>query len=832
MKKNINSRALLFVAILALISFLVVFRDAKEPELPPPGEYKSTPPALLKTYSIANATYVGIDSCRECHSERVHEFSETAHFDAARLPESHDVMGEFEPGRNVYQTRDPNLRFEMTTDGTNYFQTRIEKTEDGERRERKQAAMIYGTGLLDEIYLFWEGNQIHEMPIAYAGPLKRWINAPGYVDGQADFTSNASLCIHCHNTRLKPIAGTTDEFHRDGVMASISCEKCHGPSSEHIAYHRDFPNAADGKYIADPGSMTRKQKNDLCSECHSDLGQPRQPLFSYRPGDALEDFYVVSNRQKSREDQHTANHIRYLQQSKCFQKSDSLTCVTCHDPHSPEGPNNSLSVKRSCLGCHQPAHCGERANLPTEARDRCIACHMPRRRDLHTAFHGPDKLHVPGRKRREHRIAVYPQATQKALIQHYRSLTDADSKGKAANLVAKLAPELIARAEELSGEKQFASAMAAYQEAEEFADEGAPIAEALTDLAARRERFLIAFNDGVLALGKGEREKAIQLLRIALRINPKSALAYHQLGLVYQELNNHEEAIRNLTEALQLNPELPATYTHLGISHHILNDLDKAIENYERTLELKPRSSQTHNNLGLALRAKGDVQRALEHYRRAIEYDASSASAHNNMGSALARTGQLPEAIDAFRKALEISPDYADAHFNLGGLLRQTGDLPGAIESYRAAVKHADHADARNNLAMLLTMTGRHAEAIPYFTTILANRPDSVPHLVFLAKILATIDDESKRDALRAGQLATRAVDMTQRQDPNALDALALAQAASGNFEDAVKTATQAAAVAERVNAPGLSTSIRSSIESYRQNKLPLAESIFPQPPR
>jgi tetratricopeptide (TPR) repeat protein len=850
--RSANKFHLIWIAILCLIPIWIIFvpdkRNESEPPpvetspaSPPSPSAQSTQPAPAKTYSIADATFLGAESCRDCHSKRVNEFSETAHFRGARLPGTSDVMGNYEPGKNIYQTRDPNLRFEMTTDGTNYFQTRIEKTPDGEKRERKQAAMIYGSGLLDEIYLFWEGNRIHEMPIAYAAPLKRWINAPGYLDGHATFSHGANTCIHCHNTHIKPIAGTADEFHREGIIASISCEKCHGPGSEHVAFHHESPDETTGKHIANPETMTRKQKNDLCSECHSDLGAPRQPLFSYRPGEPLEDFYVVPEKKKSQENEHTANHIRYLEQSKCFQKSDSLSCITCHDPHVPEGAKNSLSEKRSCLGCHQPEHCEDRPNLPAVIRDQCINCHMPVRPDLHTAFHGPDKLHIPGRNRREHRIGIYDLATRQVISRNapapggpaVNTPSEKATKKLWEEATSELSEEfndlLLTRAKKFADEKQLASAMAAYREALEFATDPAPINKQLEKLTLERERFLIAFNKAVYALGKNDAESAIENLRSALEIDPKFSLALHHLGVAYQTLGNQEEAIHNFREALSLNPDLPETYTQLGVSYHMLNNLDEAIANYDRAIELNPRSSETHNNLGIAHRAKGVPARARNHYLRAIELNSRNASAHNNLGGLLQRSGDLPGAIEAYRKAITVRTNYTEAHFNLAGSLRQSGDYSGAIDSYQAAVDAGNHPGARNNLAMLLTMTGRRAEAVPHFEAVLAIQPESIPHLVFLSKILAAPGDELTRNPTRALELAQKAATITHRQYPNALDALALAQAASGEFEAATKTAGEAASIAQRVSAPELAAAIRSNAAHYRKATLPPADSLFPK---
>ena len=781
---------------------------------------------------IRQATYLGPENCRECHADRVHKFEPTAHFRAARLPASGDFKGSFKPGSNVYQSRDSKVRYEMTQEGTNYFQTRIEQTTSGERRERHEVAMIYGTGLLDEVYLYWQGTRAMEMPIAHVEPLKRWINAPGFVDGRADFSHSAGLCINCHNTHMKVVENVPFEFHREGAVLSISCEKCHGPGSWHSEHHRAFPNEKEGKFIANPSALSRKQQIDLCSECHSDLGQPRQPLFSFKPGDKLEDFYVVPGFVRDRENQHTANHIRYLEQSKCFQKSQTLSCITCHNPHIPEGPANALSVKKSCLQCHQPENCTERPELPLTVRDSCIDCHMPERVEMLTPFQGPDGLFSPGRKRHEHKIAVDHIATDQILARHFRGQAGDASKQKADQLAASLAQRLTTLAKDLESQKQLANAMSSLRDALEFAVDTNSIAAAMKDLSLRRERVMVGMDSALVALNLGDARTAISGIEKVLAINPKIPVAHHHLGRAYQLLNDHTQAMQLFNKALSLDAEMPESLGHLGLSSHVLKNYDAAIEFYQKALEMEPRSSETHNNLGLAFRAKGDNERALAEYNLAIQFDRRNASAYSNLGALLQRLGRIPEAISAFRNAVEARPDNGEAQFNLANILRQSGDLEGSIRSYKAAVEAAKHPGALNNLAMLLTMTGQHAEAVPYYESILKERPDSVPHLVFLSRTLSTLEPGKGRNVSRALELATRAATLTNGQEPNSLDAVALAQAASGNFAKATEAGSRALSIATQAGDAQFAGVLRNRMDVYKRKEVPAADSVFPKPGR
>jgi len=56
-----------------------------------------------------------------------------------------------------------------------------------------------------------------------------------------------------------------------------------------------------------------------------------------------------------------------LRQSACYQKSENLTCLTCHDPHAAERPKDVTAFYRQkCLDCHTVS----RAGLPPTGRLR------------------------------------------------------------------------------------------------------------------------------------------------------------------------------------------------------------------------------------------------------------------------------------------------------------------------------------------------------------------------------------------------------------------------------------------------------------------------------
>jgi hypothetical protein len=72
-----------------------------------------------------------------------------------------------------------------------------------------------------------------------------------------------------------------------------------------------------------------------------------------------------------------------LENSRCWGKGDArLTCVACHDPHSPL-QREAAAYDNKCLACHvngpDAKPTSDHPGLPCpKARKDCSECHMPK----------------------------------------------------------------------------------------------------------------------------------------------------------------------------------------------------------------------------------------------------------------------------------------------------------------------------------------------------------------------------------------------------------------------------------------------------------------------
>jgi len=122
-----------------------------------------------------------------------------------------------------------------------------------------------------------------------------------------------------------------------------------------------------------------------------------------------------------------------------------------------------------------------------------------------------------------------------------------------------------------------------------------------------------------------------------------------------------------------------------------------------------------------------------------------------------------------------------------------------------------------------LASRGRVVEAVDLFRRGLAHRPDHVGLNNNLAWLLATTASAEHRNGAEAVRLAGLAAQATGGRDPSVLDTLAAAHAEAGHFDEAVRCAEQAVALARTAGQGQLAKEIARRLESYR-SRLPWRE--------
>lgn len=236
---------------------------------------------------------------------------------------------------------------------------------------------------------------------------------------------------------------------------------------------------------------------------------------------------------------------------------------------------------------------------------------------------------------------------------------------------------------------------------------------------------------------------------------------------------------------------------------------------YERWIQSDPKTLALHDDVGVLYLQLNRPNDAVRHFGIVTAFQPASAAAHFNLATALTMAGQLTTAIAEYTKALALRPDYAQAHNNLGSILLRTGKLDEAVPHLTAAARiDPASAQALYNLGSAHYQQRKSAEAIAAFKRSLQVDADQPAALADLAWLLAVTADPALRAPILSVQLAERAVLLTGRQQPAALDVLAAAYASAGDFARAVSSADAALALA-----PPNATQITARRDLYRRQE-------------
>ena len=181
------------------------------------------------------------------------------------------------------------------------------------------------------------------------------------------------------------------------------------------------------------------------------------------------------------------------------------------------------------------------------------------------------------------------------------------------------------------------------------------------------------------------------------------------------------------------------------------------------------------------------------------------------------KKGNLEQATAFYQKSVDLDPDHADAQNNLGVVLMQKGLLDESIVHLQKAIELDPLlAKAHFDLAVALAHGGQLDGAIVQFQKALEIQPHNPETQYNLAYLLAACPQASLRDGTKAVALALQANQSTSGTNPMILGTLAAAYAEAGRFPEAEETAQKALALVNSPSDAALADMFRSQIALYK----------------
>jgi tetratricopeptide (TPR) repeat protein len=117
---------------------------------------------------------------------------------------------------------------------------------------------------------------------------------------------------------------------------------------------------------------------------------------------------------------------------------------------------------------------------------------------------------------------------------------------------------------------------------------------------ARRQGYGDYFGSAERKYQQGDYRGALADYNRFIRINPRSANAHHNRGLVKVALQDDRGALADYDRAIQLKPTFDDVYNNRGnLKATKLQDYQGALADYDRAIQLKPRKADAYYNRGV-----------------------------------------------------------------------------------------------------------------------------------------------------------------------------------------------------------------------------------------
>ncbi len=375
MKKQVRVWIIICLLIICFLVFKFLFKPSYT------DAYSSIEP--IATHSNGSE-FAGSGACAACHLEIYKTHIETAHFKSSANANIKTVKGSFKAHENSFNLND-SIEFRMNIKNGALYQDIFLKS-NNKPISSSRFDVVIGSGTKGQSYLKWQDSSLYQLQVSYFTPNNSWINSPGYPSNK--LISDRPIferCLECHLTYAQSIKRfyKRNSYKKSQMVYGIDCERCHGPALTHVNFHSKNPQDTVAMHIGKHSRLTRQQSLDACALCHSGLRmRGRKSPFSFVVGDTLNQFSSPDYTEEDLEklDVH-GNQYGLLSASKCFEKSNTMNCTTCHNPHENQRDNH-IVFNKECQSCHsikEKDHkvCTVSKETKNASNNNCIQCHMP-----------------------------------------------------------------------------------------------------------------------------------------------------------------------------------------------------------------------------------------------------------------------------------------------------------------------------------------------------------------------------------------------------------------------------------------------------------------------
>ena len=135
----------------------------------------------------------------------------------------------------------------------------------------------------------------------------------------------------------------------------------------------------------------------------------------------------------------------------------------------------------------------------------------------------------------------------------------------------------------------------------------------------------------------------------------------------------YDSCIAEYNRAIKLYPRYADAYGQLGMAYMMRGNDSLAFAMYNKSIQLNTTMAMNYSNFGMYFFNRHDFKAALDLYQRSLALNPRYADGWRNLGSTYGELKQYDKAIDAFQNSLKYEPDSPDVLFFIGITYRSLG---------------------------------------------------------------------------------------------------------------------------------------------------------------
>ncbi len=241
----------------------------------------------------------------------------------------------------------------------------------------------------------------------------------------------------------------------------------------------------------------------------------------------------------------------------------------------------------------------------------------------------------------------------------------------------------------------------------------APPARTAAQTSGSGDRVDQLHREARAAEARGDLSSAIAAYESILKLTPRLAAAYNNLGALYVRRGEFRKAADVLEKGLRIDPTMSSASALLGISRYQMADYAAARAPLERAVRANAKDDHARRFLANDLIKLGEWEAALAPLRQLArnapndqeiwyllgtahmelskqalvkmhKIDPESALVHQVSGEVMESMKNYDGALVEYKKSIELAPDRPGAHYKLGNLYWTTSQWDAAAHEFQA----------------------------------------------------------------------------------------------------------------------------------------------------